>query len=128
MNISWVTLRDLEYVVAVADFKHFGKAAAACHVSQPALSSQIKKIEDFLEVQIFERNNRKVEVSSNGEMIVDQARVVLEEARKIVDFAARNRAPLTQSLRLGAIATLGPYYIPHFLNPLKNSFPHLKLI
>lgn len=128
MNISALTLRDLEYLVAVAEQEHFGKAATACHVSQPALSGQIKKVEDFLGVRLFERSNRNVSVTPVGQRIVSQARVVLEEARKIADLArADKQAPLTGQLRLGAIATLGPYYLPHVLAPLRKSFPKLEL-
>lgn len=128
MNISWLTLRDLEYLVAVADQKHFGKAAAACFVSQPALSSQIKKIESILNLQIFERTNRKVDITLDGELIVKQSRIVLDEARKLGEIAEKDKKPLTQMLRLGAIASLGPYYIPYFLSPIKKQFPDLKLI
>src|SRR6185503_3794103 len=109
MNISSLTLRDLEYLVAVADRRHFGKAAAACHVSQPALSAQIRKIEDTLEIQIFERSNRRVAITAEGRTVADQARVVLEEAYKIGEMAQSGRAALSGPLRLGAIATVGPY-------------------
>src|SRR5437868_6218286 len=77
MNISSLTLRDLEYLVAVADRRHFGKAADACHVSQPALSAQIRKIEDFLGVQLFERSNRNVVITPIGAQVAREARVVL---------------------------------------------------
>ena len=126
MNISWLTLRDLQYLVAVADHRHFGKAALACHVSQPALSAQIRKIEDVLAVQLFERSNRRVAVTSAGEAVIRQARIVLEEAEKISTLAAV-QPPLTGSLRLGAIATVGPYYLPYLLAPLRKEFPKLDL-
>lgn len=128
MNISWITLRDLEYLAAVATHEHFGKAAAACHVSQPTLSAQIKKIENLLDVLIFERTNRKVAITEQGRKIVDQARITLEEARKIISVAKDKKAALSGSFRLGAIATLGPYYIPHILQPLKTAFPKLNLV
>src|SRR5258705_2911351 len=73
MNLSWLTLRDLQYLVAVADSAHFGKAAAACHVSQPALSAQIRKVENVLDVQLFERSNRRVAITPAGEAVVRQA-------------------------------------------------------
>lgn len=127
MNIAALTLRDLEYLIAVADHEHFGKAALAAHVSQPALSGQIKKVEEFLGVQLFERSNRRVAITAIGEHVVEQARVVLEEARKIAELVRSEREPLTGALRLGAISTLGPYYLPHVLAPLRKRFPQLTL-
>jgi LysR family transcriptional regulator, hydrogen peroxide-inducible genes activator len=138
MNIAGLTLRDLQYVVAVADHRHFGKAARACHVSQPALSGQIKKIEQYLGVTLFERKMRRpaqaaatrlgsITVTEVGEAVVQQARVVLEEAEKIVTAAKSARAPLAGRLRLGAIATLGPYLMPYLLGPLRKHFPKLEL-
>lgn len=128
MNISSLTLRDLEYLVAVADRRHFGKAAESCHVSQPALSVQIRKIEDFLGVQLFERSNRNVVITPMGEQVARQARVVLEEAGKIATMAQETSQPLSGTLRLGAIATLGPYLMPHLLGPLRKRFPKLELL
>src|SRR5262245_9394276 len=128
MNISALTLRDLEYLVAVADRRHFGKAAEACHVSQPALSAQIRKIEDFLGVQLFERSNRNVVITPMGDQVARQARVVLEEAGKIAALAQESSQPLSGQLRLGAIATLGPYLMPHLLGPLRKRFPKLELL
>lgn len=127
MNIAAIGLRDLEYLIAVAEHEHFGKAAAAVHVSQPALSGQIKKVEEFLGMQLFERSNRRVAITPIGEQVVDQARVVLEEARKIADLVRSANEPLCGNLRLGAITTLGPYYWPHVLAPLRKRFPKLTL-
>jgi LysR family transcriptional regulator, hydrogen peroxide-inducible genes activator len=129
MNVSWLTLRDLEYLIAVAQHLHFGKAARASHVTQPALSAQIKKIEEFLGFQIFERTNRKVSLTEQGKLVVDQARIVVEETEKLISLAAQEGAKnLESTLRLGVIATLGPYYVPHFLPLLKRPFPKLQLI
>lgn len=128
MNVSWLTLRDLEYLVAVAGHRHFGKAAESCHVSQPTLSAQIRKIEDFLGLQLFERSNRSVVITPVGEMAARQARIVLEEARKIAALALTASQPLSGSLRLGAIATLGPYLMPHLLGALRKRFPKLELL
>jgi LysR family transcriptional regulator, hydrogen peroxide-inducible genes activator len=127
MNISWLTLRDLQYLVAVADHRHFGKAAAACNVSQPALSSQIRKIEDVLGVQLFERTNRRVMITPSGQAVANQARIVLEEAGKIADLTRSAQEPLTGALRLGAIATVGPYLMPYLLAPLRKAYPKLDL-
>jgi LysR family hydrogen peroxide-inducible transcriptional activator len=127
MNISWLTLRDLQYLVAVADHRHFGKAAAASHVSQPALSAQIRKIEDVVGVQLFERTNRSVAITPAGQQVATQARVVLEEAAKIGELTRAAHEPLAGSLRLGAIATVGPYLMPHLLAPLRKAYPKLEL-
>jgi LysR family transcriptional regulator, hydrogen peroxide-inducible genes activator len=127
MNISWLTLRDLQYLVAVADHAHFGRAAAACNVSQPALSAQIRKIEDVLGVQLFERTNRRVTITPSGKAVADQARIVLEEAAKITGITRSAQEPLSGSLRLGAIATVGPYLLPHLLAPLRKQYPKLDL-
>src|SRR5690554_34496 len=127
MNIAGLTLRDLQYVVAVAEHGHFGRAAGACHVTQPALSAQIKKIEEYLGVTLFERSARRVRVTDVGRAVVQQARVVLEEAEKILEAARSTREPLAGPFRLGAIATLGPYLIPHLLAPLRRTFPKLEL-
>jgi LysR family hydrogen peroxide-inducible transcriptional activator len=128
MNISALTLRDLEYLVAVADHRHFGKAAESCHVSQPALSAQIRKIEDFLGLRLFERSNRNVVITPEGERVAQQSRVVLEEARKIAAIAQNAAEPLSGSLRLGAIATLGPYLLPHLLGGIRKRFPKLEML
>lgn len=127
MNIAGLTLRDLQYVVAVADYGHFGRAATACHVSQPALSSQIKKIEEYLGITLFERAVRRVAITEVGQAVVQQARVVLEEAEKILSTARSTHEPLAGLFRLGAIATLGPYLMPHLLGPLRKAFPKLEL-
>jgi LysR family hydrogen peroxide-inducible transcriptional activator len=127
MNITWLTLRDLQYLVAVADHEHFGRAAAACNVSQPALSAQIRKIEDVLGVQLFERTNRRVTITPSGKAVSDQARVVLEEAAKIGGITRSAQEPLAGPLRLGAIATVGPYLLPHLLAPLRKRYPKLDL-
>jgi len=127
MNISWLTLRDLQYLIAVADHEHFGKAAAACNVSQPALSAQIRKIEDVLGVQLFERTNRRVTITPSGKAVADQARIVLEEAAKISGITRSAQEPLSGPLRLGAIATVGPYLLPHLLSPLRKAYPKLEL-
>jgi LysR family hydrogen peroxide-inducible transcriptional activator len=130
MKVSWMTLRDLEYIVSVAHHLHFGKASEACHISQPALSAQIKKMEKRLGFIIFERTNRRVSITDHGRAVVEQAKIVLEEAEKIGSIASGETADgqLRGTLRLGAIATLGPYYIPIFLPLIKKRFPELQVI
>lgn len=127
MNISWLTLRDLQYLVSVADHEHFGKAAMACHVSQPTLSAQIRKIEEGLGAQLFERSNRSVAITEAGQAVANQARLVLEEAEKIPELTRSTSRPLCGSLRLGVIATVGPYLMPHLLAPMRKAFPDLEL-
>lgn len=127
MNITALSLRDLEYLITLAEHEHFGKAAQAACVSQPALSAQIRKAEDFLGVRLFERSNRRVGITPAGERIVAQARVVLDEARKIADIARSDKEPLGGTFKLGAISTLGPYYLPYILAPLRKRFPGLVL-
>jgi len=126
MSVGALSLRDLEYVVAIAEHGHFGRAADACGVSQPALSAQLKKLEERLGVRIFERG-RRVMVSEAGAAVVAQARTVLEEARKLLASAGGARGPLAGPLRLGLIATLGPYLLPRLLRPLRRAFPRLEL-
>lgn len=128
MNISALTLRDLEYIIAVADHSHFGKAAKAVHVSQPALSGQIKKVEDLLGVKLYERSKRQVFLTPVGSQVVAQARIVMEEARKITGIVKSPAQPLHGTIKLGAIATLGPYYLPHILGPLRKRYPRLNLV
>lgn len=128
IRINALTLRDLEYVVAVAERRHFGQAAAACHVSQPALSTQVRKVEDALGVRLFERTNRRVEVTAIGERVVAQARVVLDEAQRLGTVAERTLGPLVGPFRLGAIQTVGPYLLPHLLAALRRAFPRLELV
>jgi LysR family hydrogen peroxide-inducible transcriptional activator len=97
-------------------------------VSQPALSVQIKKMEDLLGVSLFERSNRSVVLTEVGHRIVAQAKVVLEEAAKLGAISQGAHGPLSRTLKLGAIATLGPYYIPFLLGPLKKAYPEAKLL
>ena len=128
MSVSWLTLRDLEYIIAVADHAHFGKAAEACHVSQPSLSAQVRKVEDFLGQAVFERTKRRVAITGFGETVVAQARRVMAEARKLGELAQGSREPLSGPFRLGAIATLGPYLMPHLLGPLRKKYPKMELL
>ncbi len=122
------TLSELRYVVALADEGHFGRAAARCHVSQPTLSAQLKKLEEGLGVRLFERTNRRVAATPVGEEIVAQARRVLEEADKIGELARRHEGPLCGPLRLGVIPTVGPYLLPPLVPALHEAFPRLRLV
>lgn len=108
--------------------RHFGRAAERCFVSQPTLSGQIKKLEDELDVVIFERTNRSVEITPVGEAILAHARLVLEQADAIEQVARAHQDPLAGPLRIGAIPTLSPYLMPLVLVPLKRTCPKLRLV
>jgi LysR family transcriptional regulator, hydrogen peroxide-inducible genes activator len=128
MNVNGLSLRDLEYVIAVAEETHFGRAAERCNVSQPTLSVQVRKLEDFLGLALFERGNRRVMLTPAGQTIVRQARIVLAEAQSLLVLASEGRgAPLTGRLVLAAIQTLGPYLFPLILRTLRQEFPLLAL-
>lgn len=123
-----MNLRDLQYLVALAEQRHFGKAAAACFVSQPTLSMQIRKLEEELGVALFERAPRKVMLTAAGEDIVVRARRVLAEVEQMKEAARRSRDPEAGSLRLGVFPTLGPYLLPHVVPQLRERFPQLALL
>ncbi len=128
MNLAGLSLRDLEYITAVAEHLHFGRAAQACGVSQPTLSGQLRKLEEFLGVEIFERSPRGVLVTRRGEDVVAQARRIISEARRLFEIVRIGAEPLTGTLRLGVISTLGPYLVPFLLKPLRARYPELKLL
>ncbi len=122
-----VTLQELRYLVAVADEQHFERAAELCHVSQSTLSAQLKKLEDQLDVMLFDRSQRQAAPTPVGREIIAQARLVLEEARKIQAIALRGLDPMQGVLRVGVIPTLGPYLMPHLLPPIRAAYPKLRL-
>jgi LysR family hydrogen peroxide-inducible transcriptional activator len=123
-----VTLTELKYIVAVAREKHFGHAAEACFVSQPTLSVAIKKLEDELEVKLFERSANEVSVTALGEEIVRQAQSVLEQAAAIKEIAKRGKDPLAGPLRLGVIYTIGPYLLPDLVRQAIARTPQMPLM
>lgn len=122
-----MNLRDLRYLVAVAEQKHFGRAAESCFVSQPTLSTQIKKLEEELGVTLIERNNRQVMLTPVGERIVGQAQRVLREVNHLVHIAEEHKDPYGGEFRLGIIPTVAPYLLPKILGPIKKAFPKLRL-
>lgn len=123
-----MNLRDLKYIIAVAESRHFGKAAERCFVSQPTLSGQIRKLEDELGITIFERTNRSVEITPAGEEILTHARRIMEQADGIEQVARAYQDPLAGPLRIGAIPTLSPYLMPLILAPLRKQHPQMKLV
>jgi LysR family hydrogen peroxide-inducible transcriptional activator len=123
-----MNLRDLRYLVALAEHRHFGRAAEACFVSQPTLSTQIKKIEEELGVLLVERNPRRVLLTEAGQEIAERARDVLHEVEQIRSIARRAHDPEAGTLRLGLFPTLGPYLLPHVIPTLRQRFPRLDLL
>lgn len=122
-----MTLTELRYIVTLAQEEHFGRAADRCHVSQPTLSIAVKKLEDELQVALFERSKTRVYATPLGEKIVEQAQRVLEEASSIKDIASAGKDQLSSSLRVGAIFTIGPYLFPHFIPQLQRLAPKMPL-
>jgi LysR family transcriptional regulator, hydrogen peroxide-inducible genes activator len=123
-----MNLRDLHYLVSLAEYRHFGRAAEACFVSQPTLSTQIKKLEDELGVSLVERTPRNVLLTEIGREIVRRSRSVLAEVDEIKAIAQRTRDPESGSLRLGIFPTLAPYLLPHVIPLLRERFPRLELL
>ena len=122
-----MNVRDLQYVIAVAEERHFGRAANKCHVSQPALSGQIRKLEDYLGVALFERTNRTVHITPVGEQNIAQARRLITLWDEIVATAQTTRDPLSGQFRLGMISTIGPYLSPLILSTIRQEMPDLSL-
>lgn len=127
MNMNKPSLRQLEYVVAVADHGHFGRAAAACFVTQPALSSQLRQVEDLLGITIFERDRRGVLVTRAGADFVERARRILLAVDELVEAARVAQQPLRGDLRVGVIPTVGPYLLPRVLPGLRRKHKALRL-
>ena len=123
-----MNLRDLEYLVAVDEHRHFGRAAEACYVSQPTLSTQLKKLEAELGVELIERNPRQVLLTGAGEQVVERARAILREAATIREVARSFSDPESASIRMGLFPTLGPYLLPHVVHTVHERFPKLELL
>jgi LysR family hydrogen peroxide-inducible transcriptional activator len=123
-----MNLRDLNYLVQVAETRHFGKAAQRCFVSQPTLSGQIKKLEAELGVTLVERTNRSVDITTVGEAVIRHARQILEQADAMKQLARSFQDPLAGPLKIGAIPTISPYLIPLFLRAMQQDMPQMRLI
>lgn len=123
-----MTLTELKYIVAVAREKHFGKAAEACFVSQPTLSVAVKKLEEELEVKLFERGSGEIAVTPLGAEIIRQAQSVLEQAAEIREIAKRGKDPLGGPLTLGVIYTIGPYLLPDLVRQVIRLSPQMPLM
>ena len=123
-----MNLRDLQYLVAVADHGHFGKAADASFVSQPTLSMQLKKLEKELGVLLVERGPRQVVLTAAGRQVVERAKVILGEVDNIRGIARQAADPESGTLRMGLFPTLAPYFLPHVVSKVHARFPHLELL
>ena len=123
-----MTLRDLQYLVALAETRHFGRAAERCHVSQPTLSAQLRKLEEYLGVALIERRPRKIALTAAGKAVIERARRMLQDADDIRALAHASQDPLTGQLKVGLIPTLGPYLLPRIMPRFAQSLPKLSLL
>ncbi len=123
-----MNIRDLKYLVALADTRHFGRAAKRTFVSQPTLSAQLKKLEEFLGVALIERRPRKVTLTAVGEHVVERARQVLRGCADIQDLAKAARDPLSGILKIALIPTMGPYLLPLIMARLRKALPNMQLM
>ena len=123
-----MTLQELKYLIALAEHGHFGRAAEACCITQSTLSTQIKKLEDILDVTLFDRSLKRITPTPIGREILQAARNIVEEAERIRELAKRTQDPLARTLHLGVIPTLGPYYLPHALTLVHKQHPGLRLL
>lgn len=123
-----MNLRDLKYLVALADHKHFGRAASACFVSQPTLSTQFKKLEDELGVSLVERAPRHVMLTPAGRDAAERARRIIADVEEMKEAARRSQNPEAGAVRLGIFPTLGPYLLPHVVSRVRERFPQLELL
>lgn len=123
-----MTLSELRYLVALADHRHFGRAAEACHITQPTLSTQIRKLESYLGQTLVDRQGKEPALTPMGEQIVERARRLLAEAEAILAVTRARRGPLEGTLTLGVIPSLAPYYLPHLLELVRKAHPKLHLV
>ena len=121
-------LKDLRYLVAVADTRHFGQAAARCFVSQPTLSAQLKKLEEYLGVQLVERHPRRIGLTEAGDQVVARARRIIEASDEIVALAELQSDPLAGRLRVALLPTIGPYLLPLVASRIRRKLPRIELL
>lgn len=120
-----ITLTQLEYIVAVDTYRHFGKAAEACFITQPTLSMQIKKLEEDLEIIIFDRSKQPLIPTDVGVRIIEQARMVLKQAEEVNNIVKDHKNQVSGMLRIGIIPTLAPYLLPIFVGNYKKKYPNI---
>jgi LysR family hydrogen peroxide-inducible transcriptional activator len=128
VRLNDLTLRQLQYAVAVADHLGFHKAAAACHISQPTLSAQIQQLESVLGLALFERDRRRVLVTPGGQPVIDRARRILLEVGDLISAATRAREPFTGTVRIGVIPTIAPYLLPELTPKIASAYPKLSVV
>lgn len=124
---SMATITQLQYIATVEKLKHFGKAAEACHVSQPSLSAQIQKVEDEIGFAIFDRNKKPIGVTSRGVSFLEQAKSVLREHAKLMEISKKSQTELMGPLSLGVIPTVSPYLTPLFIGEFAKAYPKIQL-
>jgi LysR family hydrogen peroxide-inducible transcriptional activator len=122
-----ITLTQLEYIVAVDTFRHFGRAAENCFITQPTLSMQIKKLEEDLEVIIFDRSKQPLIPTDVGRRIIEQARIALQESQKINNIIKDHKNLISGELKIGIIPTLAPYLLPLFIGNYKRKYPNIEI-
>ncbi len=125
--VNLPSLRQLRHLTALAEHRHFGRAAAACGITQSTLSASLKELEDLLQAPLVDRTQRKVVLTPLGEDVVTRARGILHEAEDLVHATESGRAPLSGTLRLGVIPTIGPFLLPRILPKLRKKYPKLRL-
>jgi len=122
------TIKQLRYFIALCEEQHFGRAAERCFVSQSAFSNAIQELESILEAQLVDRTNRSVTITSNGQEVVTQARLVIRDVESLMEIAQGDSKPLSGELRLGVIPTIAPFVLPAVLPKIKRAFPDLELL
>jgi LysR family hydrogen peroxide-inducible transcriptional activator len=123
-----MTLRELRYFVALADRAHFGRAAADCNISQPTMSTQIRKLEEYLGCDLIERNAKSFALTPMGQAVVEQARQIVAQVEALLSSTRAPRGPLEGPLNLGVFPTLAPYFLPQFIPLVKGRYPQLQLV
>lgn len=121
------TLSQLEYIIAVDRYRHFGRAASACHVSQPSLSMQVQKVEEELGLTLFDRLKKPIIPTERGQKFIEQAKVVIRESQKLESLSKQKHGALSGNFNLAVIPTLAPYLLPLFLEPFSLKYPEVKL-
>ena len=122
-----MTLTQLEYVLAVYKYKHFGKAATSCFVTQPTLSMQLQKLEEELEITIFDRSKTPIKPTVEGQTVIDQAQVIIKEQKKLFSLIEESKDEISGELKLAVIPTLSPYVVPQFVHEFQKAYPKVKL-
>ena len=121
-----LSIRDLEYLIAISETQSFSKAAEKCYVSQPTLSFQLKKLEEYYDIKIFERHHKKVLITSVGNELLNKAKEILSKCQQFDELAKSIKAPLSGNITIALIPTIGPYLLPHLLPKLNDNFPNLS--